>query len=122
LPRREAILICREPAAQAAPVPAPPGRTVRWDGRFTLAVPATAGAGLTLGALGDDALQVRGSCRRELPGVVRPTLPALRDAKGVVAVPHLGYDRDPVEPGTAAGCTVFYRPTRPLARAGFTVA
>jgi tRNA(Ile)-lysidine synthase len=103
-------------------VAATPGRTVRWDGRFTLAVPATAGAGLTIGALGDDAPRVRGSCRRDLPGAVCPTLPAVRDAKGVVAVPHLGYDRDPLEPGTVAGWAVFYRPTRPLARAGFTVA
>jgi len=35
LPRRDKILICREPAAMAAPVLILPGAGARWDGRFS---------------------------------------------------------------------------------------
>src|SRR6185312_9763260 len=52
VPRRGGLLVCREAAAAAPPVPAPPGATVYWDGRFALYLPPTAPEGLLLGALG----------------------------------------------------------------------
>lgn len=116
LPVRDRILVCRERAGVAAAVPVPPGATVRWDGRFEIALPAEAPAGLWLGALG--AAAVTSGAGRSLPAAVRPTLPAMRDAHGLVAAPHLGYWRKDF-----AGLTAVprLRPTRPLAPAGFRV-
>jgi tRNA(Ile)-lysidine synthase len=107
-PRRGKLLVRREAAAAAPPVPAPPGARVSWDGRFVLDMPAQAPAGLSLGALG----QERGPWSEALlaiPAPARPSLPALRDGKGVAAVPHLAYGR--------AGIPAFvlrFRPVRSL--------
>jgi tRNA(Ile)-lysidine synthase len=118
LPRRDGVLVCREPAAVAPPVAAVPGRTTVWDGRFRLTLPRSAPAGLTLGALGPAPL---GAAAAGLPAVVRATLPALRDDAAVVAVPSLRYVRDGYEgDGFPVGSMVL-RPTRPLTGAGFTV-
>lgn len=121
LPRRGGVLICREPSAIAPPMPAPPGETVSWDGRFRMRLPATATQGLMLGALGSTVLEAA----ERLPAAVRASLPALRDHKEVVAVPPLRYVRDGFDgdlwlSGRAA-YTLLLRPTRPLTGAGFTV-
>ncbi|WBV41904.1 tRNA lysidine(34) synthetase TilS [Pseudoroseomonas cervicalis] len=84
----EGRLLCREPAACAAPVPARPG--ARWDGRWTLrTLPADAGP-LTLGALGAGAAAIGRAQRRGLPARVLAGLPALRCAGILLAVPALG--------------------------------
>ena len=49
LPRRGRVLVCREPEAAAAPVPAPPGGEAAWDNRFVLRLGQDAPGGLTLG-------------------------------------------------------------------------
>jgi tRNA(Ile)-lysidine synthase len=117
LMRRGAILICREPAAMAPPVAAPPGATVAWDNRFRLFLPPDAAPGLVLGALGRVA--VPGNLA--LPAAVRAGLPALGDEKSVVCVPALGYVRGGVATGWLRSTTLHFRPTRPLSGAGFTV-
>jgi len=119
LPRRGRILVCREAAAVAAPVDAPPDAAVTWDGRFVLRLPAGAPHGLTLGALG--VLPEAAQLHADMPAAVRPALPALRDAAGIVAVPHLDYRRKDTAAAAQAALTIAFRPTRPMARSDFTV-
>jgi tRNA(Ile)-lysidine synthase len=66
LPRQGRLLVCREPAALASPVPAPPGAEIYWDGRFCLYLPNTAPEGLRLGGLG--AARPAGAQRRPVGG------------------------------------------------------
>jgi tRNA(Ile)-lysidine synthase len=117
LPRRGGVLVCREPAAVAPPMPVAPGATAVWDGRFRLCLPAGAPAGLTIGALG--AARIEGAAA--LPAVVRPSLPALGDDKGVVAVPALRYVRAGLDGSWLTPGSLRWRPSRPLTGAGFTV-
>jgi tRNA(Ile)-lysidine synthase len=125
LARRGKILVCREPAAVALPCPIAPGEARRWDGRFWAALAPAARPGLTLGALGADAPAIareqRKSAALRLPAVVRATLPALRDSKGVVAVPALGYFKGCREEAEMAACRTEFRPIRSLTGAGFTI-
>jgi len=124
LPRRGKVLICREPAAMAPPVPAAPGARMCWDGRFTLELAATAPRDLSLGGLGDDAAAVLAASPRAalgaVPAAARPTLAALRDRAGVVAVPALSYVSERLKIAGAAPRAIFC-PTRPLTGAGFTI-
>lgn len=76
-------VLCREPAACAAAVPARPG--VTWDSRWHL---REAPPGCSLGALGPGVLSR--AERRGLPARVVAALPALRRDGAVVAVPALG--------------------------------
>jgi len=117
LPHRGGLLVCREPAAMAPPVAAPPGTTVYWDGRFRLRLARQAPRGLFVGALGSVVLDGA----RVVPGAVRPSLAALSDKKAVVAVPALGYRRADVRGFWLDASSLSFRPTRPLAAAGFTV-
>jgi tRNA(Ile)-lysidine synthase len=131
LRRREKILICREPSAVAAPIPLAPGQEVCWDGRFRVALDPRAPDELLLGALGADASMIARelaeakewgkSAALRLPAVVRATLPALRDAKGVVAVPSLGYFKCCRKETKTAACRVEFGPIRSLTGAGFTI-
>ncbi|HEX3972999.1 MAG TPA: tRNA lysidine(34) synthetase TilS [Stellaceae bacterium] len=122
---RDQILIVREPAAVAEPVPLAPGQSTRWDGRFQVTLDAAAPAGLRLGALGADtaaiAREQRNSAALRLPAVVRATQPALRDAKGVVAVPMLGYFKCCRREAETAACRAEFGPIRSLTGAGFTI-
>jgi tRNA(Ile)-lysidine synthase len=115
LPRRGGVLVCREPAAMAAPVAAPAGSTVTWDGRFRLRLLAGAPAGLNLGASGAAGPEIETG---RLPPPVRAVMPVLRDDKRDVKVsPVLGYGRS----GLASAGILLFRPRRPLTGAGFTV-
>ena len=117
LPHRGGLLVCREPAAMARPVAAPPGTRVYWDRRFLLSIASDAPQGLSLGALGATPLEAA----RALPGAVRPSLAALSDKKAVVAVPALGYLRADIEGAWLGASSLSFRPTRPLTSASFTV-
>jgi len=119
LPRRGRVLVCREEAAAAPPVAARPGTITGWDGRFRLHLPASAPAGLMLGALGRAPLSPAGE--RTVPAAARPTLPALRDARGPLVVPHLAWHREDTPPDAFTGLTLAYRPTRGLVQGDFTV-
>ncbi len=103
---RRQLLVVRETAA-VPEVAVRPGESLRWDGRFEVAVRRRADAkdgargrgGLRLGALGIAGwAEVRAAAPdlrdTPIPAPARPALPALRDAKGLLAVPHLGYERE----------------------------
>ncbi|HEY3919145.1 MAG TPA: tRNA lysidine(34) synthetase TilS [Stellaceae bacterium] len=125
LARRGRILICREPAAVAAPAVLVPGMETRWDGRFAVALDRTGPAGLWVAALGREAAAVArvasAAALARIPAAARLSLPALCDAKGVVAVAALGYFEQSREEAMMAACQMQFRPTRPLTGAGFTI-
>jgi tRNA(Ile)-lysidine synthase len=104
-------LVVREAAAMDAPVPAVPGAT--WDRRFRLAADAMPPNGAMIGALGDDAADLRH--RSDLPAAVLRTLPAMRLGKILVAVPHLLYP-DAI---ASAQVRLVPNPPRPVAGAPF---
>ena len=99
VPQGAIILICREPARVEPPLALVPGARICWDGRFEAMVAPDAVPGLSLGALGPQGRRkvadFLGKARPEpVPTCVYPTLPALYHERGILAVPHLGYNRD----------------------------
>jgi tRNA(Ile)-lysidine synthase len=101
---RGRTLLVREPAASA---PAQPAELPRWDRRWAI----SGTAGLWVGPLGAD--RCAGNA---LPALVRATLPAFRDAHGmVVACPGLGYAAD----GSFLGLGACFAPAEPAAGASF---
>jgi tRNA(Ile)-lysidine synthase len=93
-PRRGGFLLMREPSAMQPPQPVHAGQSIRWDRRFDL---RTAGSGDgRVGALTREGwAAIRTKIERpRLPAEVVVTLPALFDAAGLVAVPHLGWRRE----------------------------
>lgn len=97
LPGRGRFRVFREAAAVAPPVTVAAGDDVLWDGRFRVAVAGPAGATATLRALPVEDLAPE--LRRRLPRPALAGLPCLCDAGGILAVPHLGYNRN--GPGAA---------------------
>ena len=101
IPRRGRLLVVRE-SARIAEQPLRPGRGLLWDGRFevTLGRAACPRRGALciapLGAAGWRELRtaVPTLGASPIPAPARPALPALRDALGIVAVPHLGFQID----------------------------
>jgi tRNA(Ile)-lysidine synthase len=79
------LVLAREPAAMAAPIPALPGAV--WDRRFL--VHHADGAPAMIGAVGPDAPALRRLT--PLPAAILRTLPALRVNGVLVEVPHIGY-------------------------------
>lgn len=73
-------LLARDPGMLGPPVEARPGAV--WDGRFRLT--GRGRAGWRIGPLGREAGRLR--TRSALPAAVLAALPAVRDAKGVLAV------------------------------------
>jgi tRNA(Ile)-lysidine synthase len=128
LPWGGGLLLCREPAAARDVIPLSDRRPVLWDGRF-LIPPATAlglppgqatvarlsGAGWRALRAADPAI-----ARRPVPAPVRPSLPALFDRDGILAVPHLGYGRR--HGGAYTAVAIPFAPRNPLAPATFVVA
>jgi tRNA(Ile)-lysidine synthase len=120
LPQDAGLIVCREPAEIADERPLGPGDRVVWDGRFRVALGPGAGR-LRLAKLGPQgwkelaarhpAVQQQG-----VPAAVRPSLPALRRAGRLVAVPPVGYG--------SAGRRLEARlaPARPLAGPVFFIA
>jgi len=95
------LLICREPAAIAEPAALDRGPRVHWDGRYLVAAGPRC-RGLNIGRLGRagwaELVRAAPELRKtRIPGAVRPSLPAIRDRNGLVAVPHLGYLRERIE-------------------------
>jgi tRNA(Ile)-lysidine synthase len=105
------LLLVREAAALGPPVHARPGAV--WDNRFRLSASAIPPEDTTIGALGPDAARLRRWSR--LPSAVLQTLPALRRANSLVAVPHLLYP----DPATCVAVPVVFSPRRPVAGAPF---
>ncbi|HEX5455581.1 MAG TPA: tRNA lysidine(34) synthetase TilS [Stellaceae bacterium] len=122
VPWRGRLLVLREPAAAEPPVRLAAGRVVAWDRRFATALPAAAPDGMILGYLAQSGSPAQDAAAlahvsSDVPRVAWPALPALWNAQGLVAVPHLGYYHPAVE------CLplLSFRPVHPLTGAGFTV-
>jgi tRNA(Ile)-lysidine synthase len=107
-PARGRVLVWREAAAVGDPIPLSAGVWALWDGRFRVRV---AGAGRRVAALG----AARVESDADVPRQVRPTLPALWDRRGLVAVPALGFRRD-----DAPMPAVLFHPPRALAPLAMT--
>jgi tRNA(Ile)-lysidine synthase len=128
LPRRDRLLVVRE--ARNLPVAwLRAGQKLLWDGRFEVALRRAAGrvaaVDMALGPLGSAGwAEVRAgvpvAMTGRIPAPARAALPAVRDADGVLSVPHLGYRRCG---STAPGVRYCrFRPKNPLILSVFTVA
>ena len=110
------VLVHREAAKMAPPVKLSPARDTLWDNRFSIRT--AGGEGMTLGALGAEAApRFREAAKQAgLPRAVLPTLPAIMDKRGILAVPPLGWF------AAETGLTIArwgFTPVFPLAGAGF---
>ena len=122
-------LICREPAAADEVLRPAPGTEVRWDNRFSVTFSKGRRApakGLTLARLGRDGwAEIAGHQpdprKCPIPGPARAALPAFRDARGILAVPHLQYGRQGSEPASLGIRDLRFEPPMPLAGASFSV-
>lgn len=122
VPKARHVLVCREAAAVAGHLPAPPGARLQWDGRYAIIVPTEAPDGLSVGALGTDASRLgTGAESTGVPAAVRMGLPALFDADGVLAVPGLGWRRSSAVAAWARREIAVFAPLRPLCDYGVTV-
>lgn len=102
------VLLCREAAAVAPPVPA--GADAVWDRRFRCPAGMPDLPGEWIGALGPPPKALR--ARTALPALVLATLPAFRDAAGgLIAVPALDWP----DAGTLAPRRLLFAPTAPAA-------
>jgi tRNA(Ile)-lysidine synthase len=127
IPYRQAVAVTREAAAIGVEVPVTAPGAYEWDGRFRLRIEGRVGPNTVLRALGDDGWRALaaelGSGAKPLRSLVLPsvraTLPALCDLDGVVAVPHLTYRRQGVDPDSVKVVSVDFRPRHALAGAGF---
>jgi tRNA(Ile)-lysidine synthase len=106
------LLVVREAAAMAPPVPARNGEL--WDNRFRLSA-RSAPPELTFGAVGGDAPRLRSVTK--IPSAVLRTLPALRLHGVLAAVPHIGY----LDGCLCKGMVASFCPANPLAAAPFGV-
>ncbi len=124
LPRKQGLLVCREASAIAS-CPIEAGREVLWDGRFRIGYHGPPLPETWLGPLTAEgwraAAQAAPSLRDvAIPGVVRPSLPALRAGSELLALPSLGWFRRDLRPDPPVSCS--FTPKNPLTGAPFTVA
>jgi len=127
---RGRLLICREWRRAGPAIALAPGASAEWDGRFRLRLerhlPRLSGP-LSLAALGEAGWAELAAKRPDLratalPAAVRPSLPALRDLDGLLAVPHLQYGRGQDQAASLYVRALIFHPARALAGAGRTVA
>jgi len=121
VPWRGRVVVLREVGRVAPPISLTPGMSVMWDQRFVARMPAAAQASVRVGALGIDgvaALRHSGIADdNPLPRFIYPTLPAVWDEAGLLAVPHLLWRK-------ATGAILphlTFRPVASLFSIGFTV-
>ncbi len=134
--RRGRLLVVRE-ARNLPVIRLNSGQKLLWDGRFEVALRRAGGRGaamgleleLELGPLGGpwgDAgwAEVRAAApaavAARVPAPARAALPALRDRRGVLAVPHLSYRRPDSAATWLKSCR--FRPKNVLIISAFTVA
>lgn len=86
-PTRAGTMIWREPRAIATDLALERGRWLSWDGRFRVRVH---GEGCHVGALGTRSVA---EVATAVPRRLWPSLPAIGDANGLVAVPALAFRR-----------------------------
>lgn len=122
VPHRGTVLVCREPEMADEEMAIAPGATVLWDGRFRIHRSPLGGRAARLvvrrlGADGWTAAVARepGLRGHPIPAAVRPSLPSLWGARGLVAVPHL----DIGQPRAHMTITATFLAAMPLAGARF---
>ncbi|MEE2980507.1 MAG: tRNA lysidine(34) synthetase TilS [Pseudomonadota bacterium] len=127
LPRRRGLLVCREPGRVFDTVALQAGDSVAWDWRFRICLGAGASGGYSIRRLGFKGRTAvaespgdRGDC--PVPAAVQPSLPAIFDLDGVVAVPHLNFVRENSGERAIEGLTAVFRPVHFLYPAGFAFA
>ncbi len=118
LPWRRRLLICREARNLPADSVLQAGTRVFWDGRFAIECDGN-GGDVRIVPVGRSVLP---DLQTSLPAAVRPSLPALADAEGVLAVPHLDYKRSGNAASAGSGVKVSFRPRNFIAGIGFGVA
>ncbi len=128
-------LIVRE-AGRSSEAALKPGGALLWDGRFEVRLSRAAAAEtqgkaaaeMTIGPLGSagwrrlaKALEAAGAGARaaRIPTAARGALPAIRDRRGLAAVPPVGYFRDPGTAKRLKECR--FAPTNGLTSPAFTV-
>lgn len=129
VPGRAGALVCREPSAANEVLDAVPGAEIHWDNRFSVKFSKGRNApvaGLTLSRLGGDGWAEIAGRQPDLrncpiPGPARASLPAFRDARGLLAVPHLRYGRRLAVPASLGIRVLRFEPPIPLAGASFSV-
>ena len=124
VPLHGRLLVCREGRHAPAPIPVAAGDSVTWDGRFFVRLAGNPGDGASLAPLGRDGWRDVIAQRPDLrghtiPAAVRPSLPALRDADGITAVWHLGFEREGAHVRFAE---VAFRPLNSISGSGFSLA
>lgn len=124
------FLICRESRFLPAPMSVQTAMDYDWDRRFLLRfqgekiIPYQH---VSLQALGDKGWSILVAKVPEIrkinmPAQVRATLPALLDADGIIAVPHLNYCRVPMDRPAPAFSRAVFHPRQSLSGTGFLVA
>jgi tRNA(Ile)-lysidine synthase len=124
LARKPGLLVCREAGRTEPAIMIGPDRKGRWD-RFTWSLAAGIGediskvlsGGLSIGPLGQDGWQqIRRRVTINLPSPVRATLPALRQGRRILAVPHLNVmaKGDILDYGPEISLSVQFSPPKPL--------
>lgn len=115
------LLICREPAAVAAPSPVIPGQPLWWDRRFLVSVPARldwAGE-VEVRRLGTSAGRI--AARTGVPAWAAETLPSLWRGAALVAVPVFSCRQDPPNWRTLTRVPVAFSPAESVSGAFFGV-
>lgn len=121
-PKRDELVIAREPELADERATLIPGQPVWWDRRFLVRTTEEGGSPLTVARLGPAGWRIAVAERKDLrrlglPEPVRCALPALWDGDRLVAVPTLG-----VFPGgPARSDEVWFHPATPLVTPAFTV-
>jgi tRNA(Ile)-lysidine synthase len=126
--RRGGIVVAREAAAAASEMALVPGVETLWDGRFRITAGRRRREGdpVSIGVLGRAGWAGLTALRPEtrntaIPPLARPSLPALRDRAGLLAVPHLGYRREGADAPRTYPVELRFFPGNALATAEFSV-
>lgn len=121
---RGRLLICREPAAARQEIRLVPGAGARWDGRFEVAVAASAPRGLTLRCLGREEWRRIADAApwiAAVPPPARAALPAVWRLGRPIGVP-VGSDGFPgAEGGEPGPVRLVFKPPRALGEARFAI-
>lgn len=121
------FLICREDRFLPPPMPVADGVDLVWDNRFRIRIEAENrqwNHGVTLQPLG----LIKAPAEERLadfqapPAPALASLPALVDAEGLLAAPHLNYRRAAAAEGLPGFAAARFRPRQSLSGTGFLVA
>jgi tRNA(Ile)-lysidine synthase len=115
VPRRGALLVCREMRAVGPDVAVAGPGILRWDGRFVIAVPPGMPISCRVAPVG--AARPGPDRLSGVPGPARPSLPGIWDGDALLAVPATGWHAREDVPRV----TGWFQPSRALAAGPFAV-